>query len=624
MAGLLWTMLAVPGVAGAVLSCAGRRGERIAFPVGLAVAAVTLGLALAVAVVRPSAEVPLLLGIAAGVSVDGLSALLVVTVAVVVPAVLWFCRGAVGPRESPARFTGLMLLFSGSMLGTVTASGVAPLLVSWEIMGATSWALIGFRWCDSRRVRAAGTAFVTTRAADLGMYLAAGAAVAGGADSLAFRELPGVGEPWATLVAAGLVTAALGKSAQLPFHFWLSRAMEGPSGVSALLHSATMVAAGGYLLLRIRPLLAETSWAEQAVAWSGALTALVLGLVAVAQRDLKQLLAASTAAQLGFVVLASGVGSVVGGTTHLVAHAATKSALFLAAGAWLTALGTERLSALRGAAREYRSVGVAFTVAAAALAGIPPLSLWATKSEITAAAPEHGSALHVVATIASVLATVYGVKVVRLIWLPARHDSSRERDEVASGTRTAPAARALPPLVLLVGMSAVLGVLTLPWAVEYLSGLIGVSGASSPSARETVLSGVLAVGVAAFVWWWGERPVPVPRALRGLLAEWARFESLARLLLVRPVTALAGGLAVFDERVLDRGVRAVPAVGLWSARMVERGVEIPIEALVRVVGGTARRLGAFARRVQTGQLHQYYAQTAAVLAVLALLVVLVR
>ncbi|SDQ26220.1 NADH-quinone oxidoreductase subunit L [Actinopolyspora saharensis] len=624
MAGLLWTMLAVPGVAGAVLSCAGRRGERIAFPVGLAVAAVTLGLALAVAVVRPSAEVPLLLGIAAGVSVDGLSALLVVTVAVVVPAVLWFCRGAVGPRESPARFTGLMLLFSGSMLGTVTASGLAPLLISWEVMGATSWALIGFRWCDSRRVRAAGTAFVTTRAADLGMYLAAGAAVAGGAGSLAFRELPGLGQPWITLVTAGMVTAALGKSAQLPFHFWLSRAMEGPSGVSALLHSATMVAAGGYLLLRLRPLLAETSWAEEVVTWSGALTALVLGLVAVAQRDLKQLLAASTAAQLGFVVLASGIGSVVGGATHLVAHAATKSALFLAAGAWLTALGTKRLSALRGAAREYPSVGVAFTVAAAALAGVPPLSLWATENEISAAALEHGPALYAVVTVASLLATGYAVRAVRVVWSPARPDSARERDEEARGTRTAPAAGALPALVLLVGLSAVLGVLALPPAVEQLAGLIGVSAVGTPAAPETVLSGVLAVGVAALAWWWGERPVPVPRALRGLFAEWVRFESLARLLLVRPVTALAGGLASFDERVLDRGVRAVPAAGLWSARTVERGVELPLEALVRLVAGTARRLGALARRVQTGQLHQYYAQAAVVLAVLALLVVLVR
>ncbi|MFC7106648.1 proton-conducting transporter membrane subunit [Nonomuraea rubra] len=166
--------------------------------------------------------------------------------------------------------------------------------------------------------------------------------------------------------------AALGKSAQLPFSFWLSRAMAGPSPVSALLHSATMVAAGAYLLLRLQPLLAATGWAATLVAWAGALTALLLGGVALAQRDLKQLLAASTCAQLGFMVMAAGLGAVAGGAAHLVAHAAVKSLLFLGAGAWLFSLGTESLDELRGAARRHRLVGVTFAVGALALAGVPP------------------------------------------------------------------------------------------------------------------------------------------------------------------------------------------------------------------------------------------------------------
>ncbi|PRW61636.1 hypothetical protein CEP50_19675, partial [Actinopolyspora mortivallis] len=348
MAFLVWTLVLLPALSGGVLACTGTRGAVPAFPVGLAVAAADLVTAVAATVVRPSSEVPLFRGIGFGLAVDGSAGLLLVPVTAVVLGVLWFCATAIGPRESAARFTGLMLVFSGAMLGTVTASGLVSLLVCWEVMGATSWALIGFWWRRNTAVRAANTALLTTRGADLGMYVAAGSALAGGAGSLALDELPELTAPWSTVAAVGLVVAALGKSAQLPFHFWLSRAMEGPSGVSALLHSATMVAAGGYLLLRVHPLLAEEDGVAAATAWIGALTALVLGLVAVAQRDLKQLLAASTSAQLGFVVLAAGTGGVFGGTAHLVAHAATKAALFLVAGAWLVGFGTERLVELRG------------------------------------------------------------------------------------------------------------------------------------------------------------------------------------------------------------------------------------------------------------------------------------
>jgi len=323
-----------------------------------------------------SESAPLFAGIPATVRVDGLSAVMVVTVAAITLAVLVFAAAESGPGENRGRFFGLMLIFAGAMLLTVTAATLALLLMGWEVMGAASWALIGYWWREPRRVTAANTAFLVTRGADLGLYVAAGAAVAGGAGSLALASLPYAARPWLTVITVGVVLAAFGKSAQLPFSFWLSRAMEGPSAVSALLHSATMVAAGAYLLLRTRPLLEASGWGAPAVAWTGAATALALGLVAVAQTDLKQLLAASTCAQVGFMVLAAGAGGVAGGTLQLVAHAAVKSLLFLAAGAWLAALGTRQLPALRGAARQYPLVGVTFTIGAAVLAGLPPGSLW--------------------------------------------------------------------------------------------------------------------------------------------------------------------------------------------------------------------------------------------------------
>lgn len=614
-----WLLVAVPVGTGAVLACTGRRGDRIAPVVGVTAAAVTLVLAILAAALRPAATAPLLVGIDAGLAVDGLSAILVVTVAAVTMAVLLFAAGEPGLG---ARFVGLMLLFAGAMLVTVTATGLVLLLMGWEVMGATSWALIGFWWHEPRRVRAANVAFLTTRGADLGLYLAAGAALAGGIGSLALVELPAATDPWLGLLTAGIVLAAIGKSAQLPFSFWLSRAMEGPSPVSALLHSATMVAAGAYLLLRAQPLLAASGWAEPLIAWVGAATAVVLGLVAVAQTDLKQLLAASTSAQIGFMVLAAGAGGVAGGTAQLVAHAATKSALFLAAGAWLTALGTKALPALRGAARRYPLVGVTFTVAAASLAGLPPLSLWVTKDEVLAAALERNPALYAVGLAAAVISASYSVKALWFVWRP-EPGAEAGWDTEHAGTRNVPAA-GRPALVVLAGAAAGLVVLGLPPVAEAIKQVVDATGEASPVAWELLVSAVLALAAASATWWWGSRPVPVPAAVRRTLGEWLRLEGAAHLLAVRPTMALARALAAFDDRVLDRVVMAVPAAGLWLARLSERRAELSVDGTVRAVAAGTRWLGALARRPQTGQLHQYYAQAAVGLAVLALLVVFVR
>lgn len=620
---LAWLLVAVPLGAGALLACAGQRADRVAPGFGVAVAALTLALAIATALQRPEARAPFLLGIDARLAVDGLSAIMVVTVAAVTLGVLLFASGEFGSGEARARFNGLMLLFAGAMLVTVTATGLVLLLMGWEVMGATSWALIAFWWREPYRVRAANVAFLTTRGADLGLYLAAGAALAGGVGSLALAGLPRAAQAWLDVLTAGIVLAAVGKSAQLPLSFWLSRAMAGPSPVSALLHSATMVAAGAYLLLRVQPLLAGSGWAAPLVAWLGAATAVVLGLVAVAQTDLKQLLAASTSAQVGFMVLAAGAGGVVAGTSQLVAHAATKSALFLAAGAWLTALGTKALPALRGAARRYRLVGVTFTIAAAALAGLAPLSLWVTKDEVLAAALARNPALYATGLAGAVISAVYSAKAAWFVWQPEPPGAQAGWDTEQPGTREV-AAPARPPLVVLAGCAAVLGVLGLPPVTRVIEDQLGARGTVPPGAGELVASALLAFAAAAATWWWGPRPVPVPAAVRRGLGEWVHLERLTERLAVAPAMALARALAEFDDRVLHRAVLAVPALGLWLARCSERRAEVGVDGAVRAVVAGARRLGVLARRPQTGQLHQYYAQAAAALLALVLLTVLLR
>ncbi|MFE1862621.1 proton-conducting transporter transmembrane domain-containing protein [Streptomyces anandii] len=623
MSALIWLLTGLPLGAGAVLGVTGTRCNRPAPVLGTAVALVTLGVACAAAVARPAASAPLFAGMRAGLAVDGLTAVMVVTVAAVTTAVLAFAAGEFARDENRGRFFGLMLLFAGSMLVTVTATTLPLLLMAWEAMGATSWALIGYWWRQPERAYAADVAFLTTRTADLGLYLAAGAALAGGVGSLRLDLLPQAASPWLHLITAGVVVAALGKSAQLPFSFWLSRAMRGPSPVSALLHSATMVAAGAYLLLRLHPLLAVTSWAGPLVAWTGALTALALGLVAVAQRDLKQLFAASTAAQIGFMVLAAGSGGVAAGTTQLVAHAATKSGLFVAAGAWLTALGTKQLPALRGAARRHRLVGAAFTVCALTLAGLPPLSLWAAKDEVLAAARGESTGLYAVGLAAAAVAAVYSIKALWYVTRPLPDDPDSGYDTERHGTRNI--ARTTPaPLLALTFAAAVLGVLALPGPASWLKRLVGSPGEPSPQPWEPGLSAGVALAAAALAWWGATHPAPVPRSVVRWTQGWLYLERAAQAVVVRPVMGLARALAVFDDRVVDGAVRQAARGGLAAARLAGRVDDGGIDAAVSAVAAGARGLGRWARRPQTGLLHQYYAQAAVGFAVLVLIILLVR
>ncbi|EME67231.1 NADH-ubiquinone oxidoreductase chain 5, partial [Rhodococcus ruber BKS 20-38] len=479
---VLWLLILVPAVVGcALLLC--RRAHRYAAAVSVSTAATLVGISIFAALTRPRIEVAFVAGADFGLEVDDLAAVTVPVIAAVTVLVLVFATVDIG--AAPGRFHGLMLVFASAVMLTATAATVPALLLAWEVMGAVSYALIGFRWQDGHRVSAGLVAFVTTRTADLGLYAAAAAALAGGA-GLALADLPAASSGWRHVIALGVLVAALGKAAQLPFSFWLSRAMEGPSPVSALLHSAAMVAMGGYLLLRSQALLVAAGWAAEAAAWIGIGTAVLLGVVAMAQQDLKQLLAASTAAQLGFVVAAAGLGAIGGGAAHLLAHAFTKAGLFLAAGAWLSALGSRQLADLHGVARRRRWLGWSATVLALTLAGVAPLSLWATKDAVLAAALEHSRALYAAGLIASAVSAGYAGKILVVLW---RRDTPAgvERDPAPA---PGPAER-MPVAILALGAAAA-GLLALPPAGTALARALDRETVPPPTVTELAASAALA------------------------------------------------------------------------------------------------------------------------------------
>jgi NADH-quinone oxidoreductase subunit L len=618
MSGLwLWLLIGVPGAAGMLLGVFGRGVDRVAPAIGIVVGVGVVIDAFALAAGGPTVSAPFVADARFALAVTGLSAVIVPSVAVVALLVLVFAAANPegGIAAAPARFFGFMLLFLAAVLVTAAAATLPALLFSWEIMGATSYALIGFRWQQADRVAGGMVAFLTTRTADLGLYVAAGAALAGG--SMDLDRLPELTGPWRDVAAAGVLLAGLGKAAQLPFSFWLSRAMSGPSPVSALLHSAAMVAMGGYLLLRTSPLLAAVGWAGTAAAWVGALTALVLGAVAVAQRDLKQLLAASTAAQLGFVVLAAGVSATAAGSAQLVAHAATKALLFLVAGAWLGALGTKALPALTGVARRWPVVGVTATVGLLALAGAPPLSLWATKDGILAAVQDRSTVLAVITLAAAAMSAAYAAVVLRIIWARPTPDAQAtieaHFDEEEAGTRRVPAA-AQTVLVPLAVAAATLGVLMFPPLAGRWAATVGDPGRPQPGAVELIGSAVLVLVVIAVVVW---RPPLKPAWATG----WLGLEGAAHAVVVRPTLAVAASLARFDDAVIDRPVAATGRAVLALARLADRVDRSGIDGAVTGVARGAARLGRLARRPETGQIYQYYLQ--AVLVLLATAVFLV-
>lgn len=615
-------LVALPVLTGLALLVAGRPVARVAAPAAIAAVTVTAVLSVLVALRRPAVSTPLLAGIDASLAVDGLSAVLVLTVSAVATAVTVFAAADPTVRDAPHRFFGLLLVFVGAMLLTVTATNLLTLLAGWEVMGAMSYALVAHRWTRPGPPASGAVAFLVTRTADVGLYVAAGAALAGGVGTLALAELTQVGAGWRDLLTAGLVVAALGKSAQLPFSFWLFRAMDGPSPVSALLHSATMVAAGGYLLLRVEPLLAASGRAALLVAWVGVVTAVLLGLAALAQTDLKQLLAASTCSQIGFIVLAAGVGATAGGTLQLVAHAATKSLLFLVAGIWLTALGTRQLAALRGAARRWPLVGLMFAVGALSLAGLPPLSIFFGKDAVLAAAAATSPALYAAGLAGVVVSAAYAAAALVAV-LGRAPDDAREPDvphQVSLLARVSPV-----PLAL---AAAALGT-----AAEPVRVALGASDEPVPTSAQVWASGaasavvVLAVFLSARAGARGTAVLPpiVGAAARvGALRDRLGLERLATSGVAAPTMALARALSMFDERVVDRAVRGTAVTTRAAARVADTRLDAPLARAVDGIGAAGRALGRLARRPQTGQLHHYYAQAVGALAVLALFLVWVR
>jgi len=536
--------------------------------------AATLAVGIWAAAAQPSATWRWGGGLTLGLDVEGLARVMVVLVPAVALPVVAYAAATVS--DGLARLLALLSAFVGAMLLLVAAGDLVTLLVGWELVGACSWALIAHDWRDPERPRLAGQALLTTRTGDLGLVAAAAVAVgvAGTADYETLASLRG----WpAQVVAGGLVLAAAAKSAQLPFSPWLFSAMAGPTPVSALLHSATMVAAGAYVLDRTVPLLPGASWMAAAVAVLGAATAVAGGVVASVQTDLKRALAASTSAQYGLILVAVGAGSTAAAGAHLVTHATFKALLFLGAGVALHAAGTLDLASLR-LGRALPFAAATFAAGALALAGVPPLGAARSKEDILAAAGHASPWLAAAVVVAGFLSAVYAGRLALLAFGPG--------GPAAAHRPPAPAVRAA--LAALGAATVASAVLWLPGAGRVVEGAAGgrlfdAAAWELPASLATVaLAALVVVGLARG----GRLPsLGLPPGVQAGLAAWLGLPVAARRLVVDPVLAVSRRLASFDDRVVDAGVRLAGRVPVAASRALSWWSERSIDGVVHAVSG---------------------------------------
>jgi NADH-quinone oxidoreductase subunit L len=558
------------------------------------------------------ADIPWMTGetllIRMGVLLNPLTALMMVIVTTVSLLVQIYSTGYMKGDPGYSRFFAYLSLFSFSMLALVVADNFILLYMAWELVGLCSYLLIGFWYQKPEAARAARKAFVVTRVGDLGflvgiLFLSLLAGTFDFAGVASFIGGGNLSQGRVTLIVLLLFCGAIGKSGQFPLHVWLPDAMEGPTPVSALIHSATMVAAGVFMVARLFPIFQASADAMRVVAGLGAFTAAFAALIALAQNDIKKILAYSTISQLGYMMLALGVGGAgyTAGLFHLTTHASFKTLLFLGAGSVIHAMHTNDIRSMGGLSRRMPVTTITFAVAVLAIAGIFTLSGFWSKDEILEAVRGGGHTVLFAAALGTVFLTAtYMSRLFFLAFTGASRASAHEQEATpAHAPAQAPAhapAAAVPhespavmtvPMIVLAVLAAGLGAVGIPRLGGTLHAFLD-PGSSAPGfdAGMALLSTGLAVA--------------------GILAGWGAARSTARSAAGPDRTPgflylLLANKFYVDELygVLVRGVLyAITAAVAWFDRHV-------VDGMVNLVGGTSKRTGALLRKTVPGKVQLY-------------------
>ena len=484
-----------------------------------------------------------------GWMLDPLTAIMLLMVSIVGLLIFIYSVGYMKHDENFTRFFCFLALFAGGMLGVVIANSLLLFFMCWEIVGLTSYLLIGFWYHKPKAAAAAKKAFIVTRVGDLAFFLGMAWLYAqtgtllfydGGAGCLEHSALAAMvthattlGMAASTGIALLIFCGAAGKSGQVPLHVWLPDAMEGPTPVSALIHAATMVAAGVFLIARVYPLMSAhaglpgpltPTTALIVVTWAGAITAVFAALIAVAQYDIKRILAYSTISQLGYMMMGLGVGGVAVGMFHLITHAFFKSLLFLGAGSVIHGCNGEQDIRRMGALRRFMPITfLTYAVGMLALCGFPLFfsGFW-SKDEILHAAnfwsvskiPFYLGVFGALLTAFYMTRQIYYVFGGKSRLSQSASGSAHTSAHTSAHPHESPAVMTIP-LTILAAFAMFLGFVgtpAWPWFQSFLSGkhtVVRIAAFSEPGLLSVMLSSSIVVFLGLGLGWWfyGSKPI---------------------------------------------------------------------------------------------------------------------
>jgi NADH-quinone oxidoreductase subunit L len=557
--------------------------------------------------------------------VDGLSIMMYFLVNGVGLAVFIYALGYMHGDRRVDWFFAAFSLFAGAMLVLVGAPNLVQLIIGWEGVGLASYFLIGFYWEDLANVKAGNKAFLVNKVADVGLIL--GAIIIGVTiGTFDFAEMSqaavaGSAALGGVAVVGGLLLffGAMGKSAQFPFHIWLPDAMAGPTPVSALMHAATMVTAGIYLMGRTFPLYQNmmSDDARMAMVVIGAITLFTIGLLALVADDIKKVLAYSTVSQLGYMMTAIAAGGYTAGLFHLFTHAFFKALLFLGAGSVIHAVHSNNMSEMGGLRKFMPTTYWTFVVGSLALAGIAPLAGFWSKDEILATLGYEGYTTIMWIAIAGAFVTAfYMARVIALTFHGTYKGHGHPHESPPMMTR---------PLVALAIPSALFGLLNIPgvhWpGIGNFTDWLGVREVAMGDHHATAIDfGLAAIGLAAAllglaVGWWLFSPDRKTQAERDgfqvpvlypLLRRKYYIDDLADGVVALHLGPMARTVNWVNTYVLDGVVNAAGAVTMKLGSVVYNGIDQRgVDGVVHGLAAVADSGGQAVRRWQTGRVQQY-------------------
>ena len=571
---LPWIVLLAPMVSAAVITLFTRRWKMLSSSISIAAVLVSFICSCFIFAHRTQGaaefmwisisgvfQVPL------GLTLDQLSRTMAVLVSGVGAVIHIYSLGYMRDDEGKSRYFAALSLFMLAMLGIVLANNFVMLFIFWELVGFTSYVLIGHWFYRDAAADAANKAFITTRIGDFGfmigilmLWMATG--------SVVFTEVAPqmstlTGHPmFLTVVALLIFCGAIGKSAQFPLHVWLPDAMEGPTPISALIHAATMVAAGVYMLVRVAFIIHGSQTALLVIAWIGTITAVMAALIATQQNDIKRILAYSTLSQLGYMVMAVGLASNDAAMFHLFTHAFFKALLFLAAGSVIVMLHHEQnIWKMGGLSQKLPITFITFVVGALALIGCPPFSGFFSKDAILALAYERNTPIFAVALFTAFLTAFYVIRMLVIVFF------GRPRSDIARDSRESPPVMTVPLIVL--ALLATLGGFSF-FAGNFLALPVEKEVAIVVPALAIV---ALIAGTGLAIALYGNRATEPLKDLQ-LLRHKFYFDELYRWLISWTQELLAHVSAFVDRWIIDAGAVGGSSRGTWGIGALLRLVQV--------------------------------------------------